>query len=288
MECGKTGHKFTEWLDIIGRPQVPQKHQPSKQTGSQLVNLGSVASNKRPSSEMEKVGITPEKKRQQVANKGASETQGTRWDGKLHNKSERFTFRRRGQEHSEPLRPQQEGGGSDQVREWTKSESQLLSRHINLACMPWIVVKKTLPTIAQWTTRRRGKAGPKDTVLRSKTERYRELVKMLIGDGYVMKLEEELTPILTVKIPTYVGGIEMNKEFYKITLEHSFNQKGIVEDLETKVGMQVRLAMLGVVRFNPLGAKTLSAVADARRAKKEKLLAAKQRLQNDLVVIEME
>ncbi len=130
------------------------------------------------------------------------------------------------------------------------------------------------------------------------------MVKMLIGDEYVCKLQDELAPILTVKISAYVDGVEMDKEFYKLALEHSFEKKGIVgewqfagyfntpqgnvvgvacdekflEDLETKVSMQVPLAMLGMVRFNKCGAKTPSVVADARRAKKEKLLAARQRL----------
>ncbi len=61
--------------------------------------------------------------------------------------------------------------------------------------------KKTLPTIVQWTNRRRGKARPKHTVLQCETERDRDLVKMLIGDEYMCKLEDELAPILTVKMP---------------------------------------------------------------------------------------
>ncbi len=59
-----------------------------------------------------------------------------------------------------------------------------------------------------------------------------------------------------------------------------------VEDLDTKAGMQVLVAMLRVVRFNRLGVKTPSAVADARRAKKEKLFVARQRLETDLAVVE--
>ncbi len=46
--------------------------------------------------------------------------------------------------------------------------------------------------------------------------------------------------------------------------------------------------MLGEVRFNKLGANTSTVAADARRAKKEKLLAARQRLENDLAEIEKE
>ncbi len=46
--------------------------------------------------------------------------------------------------------------------------------------------------------------------------------------------------------------------------------------------------MLGEVRFNKQGAKTPTVVADARRAKKEKLLAARQRLENDLGALEKE
>ncbi len=55
-----------------------------------------------------------------------------------------------------------------------------------------------------------------------------DLVRMLIGDEYMCKLEDELAPILTVKISAYVDGVEMDKEFYKLALEHSFEQKGIV------------------------------------------------------------
>ncbi len=116
---------------------------------------------------------------------------------------------------------------------------------------------------------------------------------MLIGDEYVCKLEEEMATILTGKISAYVDGVKMNKVFYQLALEHSFGQKNIegewqftgyfntpkgnvvavtcteqfIEDLERKAGMQVPLAMLGVVRFNHLGAKTPSALADARQAK---------------------
>ncbi len=144
--------------------------------------------------------------------------------------------------------------------------------------------------------------GPKQTVLRCDTEKDRKLVKILIYNKYSTKLEEELAPILTVKISAYVDGIEMDKE-KGIVGEWQFTgyfntPKGnvvtvacdekFIEDLETKAGMQVPLAMLGVVRFNRLGAKTPSVTADARRAKKEKLLAARQRLENDLAVLDKE
>ncbi len=55
---------------------------------------------------------------------------------------------------------------------------------------------------------RRGKAGPKHTLLRCETERDRELVKMLIGNEYVTKLEEEMATMVTVKGSAYMGRTE--------------------------------------------------------------------------------
>ncbi len=51
----------------------------------------------------------------------------------------------------------------------------------------------------------------------------RDLVIKLISDGYITKLEKALIPILTVKIYAYLDSVKRNKEFYKISLEHSYS-----------------------------------------------------------------
>ncbi len=137
-----------------------------------MTNLGSVATKKRLSCQMEKDGTTPEAKRQQVTNQVAAGSRGTRKDNKSY-KSERFMFADVASTTADlyVLTKKREA--------LTKNERLQLLRHINLACVPWMMAKKTLPTIVQWTNRRRGKAGPKHTVLRCETERDRELVNKI-------------------------------------------------------------------------------------------------------------
>ncbi len=125
-----------------------------------MTNLGSVASKKSRSSQMEKDGTTPGAKRQQVANQAAAGSQETKKDNKPNKKNERLTFADVAKTTADLYVLTKKGEAL------TRSKRQLLSRHINLVCVPWMMVQKTLPTIVQWTNRRRGKAGQKHTVLR--------------------------------------------------------------------------------------------------------------------------
>ncbi len=176
-----------------------------------------------------------------------------------------------------------------------KAARQELLLGMNTACIPLMTFNRPLPKAPKWAYWRKGKTGPKHTVLRCETDVDRERVRSLIrNDKYTTKLKSEMPDSYNIRLTAHVGGPEMTEGFYKIALTHSFQENKIegdwtfagysnkvvrvacdekfLESLETKAGMQVQLALLGNVRFNRLEGKTTAGQSEAWQREKARLL----------------